>query len=421
MLVALLLLALPTACSDDDLESDPTFRPGTAQPNPPPPVTPPAPPPPPADTTVVYSSVLAKARLSELAARMESNLGRVPLDSTRIPRSGGADGRMRTVRSNDWTSGFFPGILWQLASTSGSAPLKRAAQDWSAFIVKEQYDGSTHDTGFKIFCSLGSGYKLMDQTQYADEIERTAQTLIGRFNPTVGTIRSWNFGRWAYPTIIDNMMNLELLFEASLLVKDSVFYKIADRHARTTLAHHFRADASSYHVVDYDPGTGAVRSQGTFQGLSDASAWSRGQAWGLYGYTMSYRYTRNPAYLEQARRIAAFFFEHPNTPVDRIPYWDFDAAPGAATPRDASAAAIAASAVLELLTYDPANRERYLAWVDAILRTLETDEYQASMVPFILTHSTGHLPEASEIDVAINYADYYYVEALRRRSVTADE
>ena len=136
---------------------------------------------------------------------------------------------------------------------------------------------------------------------------------------------------------------------------------------------------------------------------------------------MSYRYTRNPAYLEQARRIAAFFFEHPNTPVDRIPYWDFDAAPGAATPRDASAAAIAASAVLELLTYDPANRERYLAWVDAILRTLETDEYQASMVPFILTHSTGHLPEASEIDVAINYADYYYVEALRRRSVTADE
>ncbi len=352
---------------------------------------------------------------------MQTYLADLPVDSLRIPRSVAGDGGVAGVASPDWTSGFFAGTLWQLAAadegTATSRALERAARTWTAFSTKEQYNAGDHDLGFRVYCSFGEGYDLFGVDAYRPVIVQAARSLATRFDERVGAIRSWDWNRdqWQYPVIVDNMMNLELLFEAARLSGDTSLYRVADRHARTTLANHFRADHSSYHVVDYDTLTGAVRLKQTHQGMADESAWARGQAWGLYGFTAAYRYTRDPAYLAQAERIAEFFFTHPNLPADGIPYFDFDAPAGKTTPRDASAAVIAASALLELLEYVPAKRERYLGWADRVLATLETEAYQARTPPFLLGHSTGNQPAGSEIDVPINYADYYYVEALGRR------
>ena len=370
-------------------------------------------------TLGTYSAAAASARLDALAARMERHVGVFAVDSLAVPRSVEPDGTVRGVKTRDWTSGFFPGTLWLLADASGSGALRAAAEAWTPFLVKEKRDDHTHDLGFKVNNSLGHARTLGGRADYADDIVEASAMLLRRYDPDVRTIRSWDWGKkhgWQHPTIIDNMMNLEMLFEATRLSGDSSFHRVAVAHADRTLAEHFREDASSYHVVDYDTATGAVRARVTHQGIADESAWARGQAWGLYGFTMAYRYTRDPRYLGQASRVADFFFGHPNTPADRVPYFDFDAEPGDDTPRDASAAALAASAALELATLDPERRDSYVAWADAILSTLERPEYQASTAPFLITRATGNYPAADEIDVPINYADYYYVEALRRRA-----
>ena len=363
-----------------------------------------------------------QARLDELAGRMLSYVEGLPVDSLRIPRSLTADGALDARPAADWTSGFFPGVLWQLyADAEPESPeLREAAATWTAFVGRQALDSSTHDLGFQIYCSFGEGYEATGEEAYAKTLLTAAATLATRYDERVGAIRSWdwNADEWAFPVIVDNMMNLELLFEATRIGGDSAFHRIADRHAAATLANHFRPDHSSYHVVDYDPATGAVRARVTHQGYGDESAWARGQAWGLYGYAMAYRYTRRPEYLAQARRIAAYFYGHERMPADGVPYWDFDA-PAPETgeiPRDASAAAVAASGLLELATYvdDAEEAARYRGWAERSLATLGSDEYRADAPPFLLDHSTGHHPEGSEVDVPIVYADYYYVEALRR-------
>jgi uncharacterized protein YyaL (SSP411 family) len=212
------------------------------------------------------------------------------------------------------------------------------------------------------------------------------------------------------------MMNLELLFEATRLSGDSSFYKVAVTHANTTLKNHFRPDNSSYHVIDYDPETGKVLHKQTLQGFADSSAWARGQAWGLYGYTMCYRETHNKVYLQQAEKIAKYIFSNPQMPADLVPYWDYDAAKLPGQPRDASAAAIAASALYELSSYS-ANGKVYKKTADKILNSLSNyyQPRQGDARGFLLLHSTGHKPANSEIDVPIIYADYYYLEALLRQ------
>ncbi|RYD73679.1 MAG: hypothetical protein EOP53_19680, partial [Sphingobacteriales bacterium] len=232
-----------------------------------------------------------------------------------------------------------------------------------------------------------------------------------------GTIKSWDHMKtWAYPVIIDNMMNLELLFAATKLSGDSAFYKIAVSHADATLKNHFRADNSSYHVVDYDSANaGNILSKNTHQGYADETAWARGQAWGLYGYTLCYRETKNKVYLQQAEKIAAYIFKHKNLPQDLVPYWDYQAPQIPNEPRDASAAAIAASALYELSLYS-SNKKNYLKKANAIVKNL-TASYRSAVGEnkgFILIHSTGHKPAKSEIDVPLSYADYYYLEALMR-------
>jgi len=325
-------------------------------------------------------------------------------------------GALKLVPSKDWTSGFLPGELWFLYEYTGKPEWKSAAQTYTANIEKEQWNGGTHDMGFKVYCSVGTGYRLSKDPHYKEVIIQAAKTLCTRFNPKIGSLKSWdNRSKWGFPVIIDNMMNLELLFAATRLTGDSSFYKIAVTHARTAMKNHFRKDYSSYHVVDYDTVTGQFVSRVTHQGYADESAWSRGQAWGLYGYTMCYRETKNKAFLAQAEHIAAFILHHPNMPADGVPYWDFNAPNIPNEPRDASAAAVLASGLYELSTYSK-NGTAYRQAADKILQSL-TKGYRSPIGEnhgFILLHSTGSKPSESEVDVPLSYADYYYLEALLR-------
>jgi unsaturated chondroitin disaccharide hydrolase len=329
------------------------------------------------------------------------------------------DGRLKLVSSRDWTSGFFAGELWMLYKYTGKQEWRRQAELFTAPEERESVNGTTHDVGVKVFNSFGTGYRVTGDTAYRRVILMAARTLATRFNPRIGVIRSWDHHRelWQYPVIIDNMMNLELLFEATRLSSDSSFYRIAVSHANTTMKNHFRPDYSSYHVVEYDTVTGQVRRKMTWQGYADSSAWARGQAWGLYGYTMCYRYTHDPAYLRQAEHIAAFILQHPRLPADMVPYWDFDAPGIPNEPRDASAAAVIASGLYELSGYS-ALGQSYRQAADAILRSL-TDHYRARPGEdkgFILLHSTGTRLTHIEVDEPLSYADYYYLEALLRRN-----
>jgi len=328
------------------------------------------------------------------------------------------NGNLKLVASRDWTSGFFPGVLWFLYEYTGNAEWQKQARKFTADMEKEKLNGTTHDMGFKVYCSVGTGLRLTGDPHYKEVVIQSAKTLATRFNPKTGVILSWDHSRdkWVNPVIIDNMMNLELLFEATKLTGDSSFYKIAVSHANTTMKNHFRPDYSSYHVIDYDPQTGAVLKKNTHQGYSHESAWARGQGWAVYGYTMCYRETKNKAYLDQAENVAKFILNNKNMPKDLVPYYDFDAPNIPNEPRDASAAAVIASALYELSTYSK-NGKVYSKAADKMMNSLSTKYISpgGQNKGFILLHSTGSKPSNSEVDVPLSYADYYYLEALLRK------
>jgi len=328
------------------------------------------------------------------------------------------NGKLKMVVARDWTSGFFPGMLWYMYELTKDPKWMEEAKLFTANIEKQQFTTTTHDLGFILYCSYGNGYRLTGDTSYRPIIIQSAKSLSKRFSPVTGVIRSWDHhsDQWKFPVIIDNMMNLELLFEATKLTGDSSYYKIAVSHANTTLKNHFRKDFSSYHVVDYDPVNGAVKAKATAQGYADESSWARGQAWALYGYTMCYRETKDKAYLVQADHIADYIFHQAqNLPADKIPYWDFNDPKIPASPRDASAAAIMASGLFELSQYSSKGKA-YRKTAEQLLSTLSKDytSKPGTNYGFLLEHSTGNKPSNSEIDVPIIYADYYYLEALLR-------
>lgn len=337
------------------------------------------------------------------------------------PRSINKDGSLRMVPPHDWCSGFFPGSLWQIYAYTHTDYWRQQAISFTWPIEEAKWNKGTHDLGFMMYNSFGKAYELTGERSYKDVALQAAKTLITRYNDKVGSIRSWdhNSEHWKFPVIIDNMMNLELLFWATKETGDSIYYQIAAKHANTTLRNHFRKDNSSYHVVDYDPNNGLVRLKCTHQGYSDDSFWSRGQSWGLYGFTMCYRFTKDPSYLKQAENIASFFFGLANMPEDGIPYWDMKDPNIPNSPRDASAAAIFASGLYELSNYVTLEKgEEYKAIADKIINNLHKS-YQSipgTNYGFLLLHSTGHHPGNDEIDVPIAYADYYYLEALQRKA-----
>lgn len=350
-----------------------------------------------------------------LAKSMES-------DNDSLPRS--YTERTGLIKSNShwWCSGFFPGVLWYLYEAKGSPNLKRYAEIYTQRVADQQYTTDNHDVGFILMCSFGNGYRLTKTPSYVPILLNGAQSLSTRFKPVVGLIRSWDTktDKWRYPVIIDNMMNLELLEWAAQHSDSIKFTKIASSHAKLTMKNHFRKDFSSYHVIGYDPETGLIEKRNTHQGYAHESVWARGQAWGLYGYTMMFRETGDSSYLHHAKGIARFIMSHPNMPKDKVPYWDFNAPDIPHAKRDASAAAIMASAFIELSTLtkeEPDFSKQCLNMAEMQLRSLTSAQYLAKKGTnggFILMHSVGNLPKGTEVDVPLTYADYYYVEALVR-------
>lgn len=343
---------------------------------------------------------------------------KVPADS--MPRSfNAATGQLITSNTEWWTSGFFPGTLWYLYEFSGDNDLKKAAEQKLAILEKEKYYTGNHDLGFMMFCSFGNAYRITKDPAYKDVILTAAQTLTKRYRPSIKAIQSWDSSAaFRCPVIIDNMMNLELLEWAAANGGDQKLSEIAETHANTTIINHFRPDYSTWHVIDYDLQTGLPRAKKTAQGAADSSSWARGQSWGLYGYTMMYRFTRKKSYLMQARHIADYLIHHPNLPADKIPYWDYSVPGGPDVQRDASAGAIMASALLELARYPTGKkRNEYLDVAKQIIVSLSSPAYLAEPGTnggFLLKHSVGSIPHKSEVDVPLTYADYYFVEALLR-------
>jgi len=329
------------------------------------------------------------------------------------------EGNLKLVRSRDWTSGFFPGNLWMVYELTGDTKWKELALEYTLPLEKEQWNGDSHDVGFKMFCSFGKAWQFTGDSAYRDILIQSAKTLATRFNPVVGCIRSWdhNADKWDFPVIIDNMMNLELLMWAAKETGDENLKNVAVTHAQTTLKNHFREDNSSYHVIDYNPETGEVEHKHTHQGFAHESAWSRGQAWGLYGFTMMYRETGIQEFLVQAEKIAEYILSQPGISKGKIPYWDFNAPNIPNEPYDASAGAIVASSLIELADYS-SNVILYNNVAGKLLATLSSSEFLAPVGEnggFLLKHSTGHLPHNSEIDVPIVYADYYFLESILKK------
>lgn len=370
----------------------------------------------------------AKAQLDYLIKASEAN------DTLRIP-STFRNGEIDFVPTDDWVSGFFAGTLWYMYELTGEEYYAEQAQKHTEILHDIQFLKWHHDVGFMVYDSYGNGLRLKNIEGYDTVLVNTAKSLATRFRPNAGIIQSWNVDRgwqsergWKCPVIIDNMMNLELFFKVSEMTGDPVYKEIAMSHADKTLANHYRDDFSTYHVVDYDDETGEIRRKCTAQGIADESRWARGQAWSIYGFTVAYRFTGEDRYLQRAKDVANYLLvEEDNMPEDLVPYWDYDVKEFGKEMgedylakygeiRDVSSAAIVASALYEL--YWMTKDDFYKQKADKMIESLSTPAYRAKVGEnggFILMHSVGSIPHGGNIDVPLNYADYYFLEALIRK------
>jgi hypothetical protein len=320
----------------------------------------------------------------------------------------------------DWTSGYYPGNLWLTYEFTKDKEILEKAKYATALVEANKYFSTDHDIGFMIYCSYGNGYRLTHDPKYKAVIIEASKTAIKRYNPVVKSIMSWNPDEkrdWKFPVIIDNMMNLELLLNATKFTGDSTYYHVAVQHSNTTMKNQYRADYSCSHVVDYNPVNGQMHKRDWNNGNSDpaTAAWSRGQSWGLYGFSFMYQYTRKKEYLNQAENIASYILNNPNMPKDMVPYWDYNA-PKYPTVKDASAAALMASALMQLATLSPKNGKEYFNAGQKILLSLASPKYlnESGKGIYLLKHATGNYLRKSEVDGGLIYADYYFLEALLR-------
>ena len=318
-----------------------------------------------------------------------------------------------------WCTGFYPGSLLYIFEQTHDETIKAEALRALKVIESNQTFTENHDLGFMMYCSYGNAYRLFKDEKYKKIIFRSAESLATRYRPKMKSIQSWNKNPYFNcPVIVDNMMNLEMLNWVSQHGGDPKYQAISETHTNTTIQNHYRSDFSSYHVVDYDQETGKVLKKATHQGAANTSAWSRGQAWGLYGFIVMYRDTKNIKYLNFAKNIAKFILHHPNMPEDKVPYWDFDSGQQPLANRDASAAAITASALMELGQFTTGKeKNEFINAGVKMMESLSSDTYLAKVGEnggFLIKHCVGALPLNSEIDVPLVYADYYLLEALKR-------
>jgi len=373
----------------------------------------------------------------ETAEKQYAEMLQHSIDHNKYPRTSDSNGATRYVPITDWTGGFWPGDLWYVYEYTQDTVWKKQAIEWTESLEKNQFNTQHHDLGFMMYCSYGNAYRITKNEDYKKILIQSAKSLATRFNPAVGCIESWNSrlswdGKtmWHFPVIVDNLMNLELLFFASKVTGDPSFKNIAITHAETTMKNQVRPDFGTYHVINYDTLSGKVLNRETCQGYANNSTWSRGQAWAIYGYTMIYRETGDKKFLSLAKNLSDFYINHPNLPKDKVPYWDFNVNQAGFTPlwkydrnklnyipRDASAAAIVASGLLELSSFLGEEGEVYKNFAIASLQSLASPEYLATPstnANFLLKHCVGSFPHGAEIDVPLVYADYYFLEALLR-------
>lgn len=370
----------------------------------------------------LFAAHLYSQTLSEYAAQslqfaqtqMQNTINEIGGDSTRHPLSTNpSSGEWVTTQRTGWTSGFFSGCAWYLTELADSAKWTKFAVSWTEDLESQKDNTGDHDVGFRIMSSFGNAYRLYDKNRnkYKNIILTAANSLASRYDADIDCIRSWDWGSWNYPVIIDNMMNLELLFWAAENGGGENLRNIAIRHALKTLEHHVREDGGSCHVVDFND-DGSLRGKYTHQGYSAESTWARGQAWGVYGFTVAYRYTQNETFLNAAGKLADYFIQ--NLPDDKIPFYDFDDPNIPNVAKDASAAAIACAALFELHTYAPANN-----FQEAALHILESlmVNYTAKGTNLSSILQRGCERKGGE-EKGLIYADYYFLEALSRaRSV----
>ena len=362
-----------------------------------------------------------EADLAYCNEKVHEALANLPADTTVMPRNIEGDARhwaCRPIGAEEWCSGFWPGVLWYDYEYSRDPAVREAAAEATRrlepILERPVFD---HDLGFLMYCSFGNAYRLTGDDHYRKVIVNAADSLATLFNPAVGTLLAWprhvkDYG--GHNTIMDTMINLEMLFFAAKNGGNPYCYDIAVSHAETTMRHHFRPDGSCYHVAVYDPESGRFLRGCTHQGYADGSMWARGQAWAIYGYTVVYRETHDQRFLDFACKVADVYLDR--LPDDSVPLWDFDDPRGLDAPRDASAAAVVASALLELEGYaDKDHAARYHDASRKMLASLGSDAYRSGdRNDSFLLHSTGHHPAGTEIDASIIYADYYYIEALNR-------
>jgi unsaturated chondroitin disaccharide hydrolase len=366
----------------------------------------------PFDTIIQHDLIFAAQQLDQTARTIATN---------RYPSTTTSSGAWNTAGASAWTSGFFPGALWLMYERTNDSLWRTRAEAWTAGLKDQQNDTSTHDVGFKIFPSFGNGERLTHNDTYRQVLLTAAGSLSKRYDPDVGCVRSWGSisSTSNFEVIIDNMMNLELLFWASKHGGQAAWYDMAVSHALKTMANHVRADGSTYQIVNYNPTTGAIKSKSTKQGYNTESTWSRGQAWAVYGFTMAYRETGDARFLDTARKTADYFIAH--LPSDQVPYWDFELPSASGQPRDSSAAAIAASGLIELSQRetDAQRGAAYLSAARDILTSLSSPAYLAEGTTnkAILLHGTQNKPDG-KYDRGLIYGDYYFVEALLRYPTT---
>ncbi|TKG89380.1 glucuronyl hydrolase [Puteibacter caeruleilacunae] len=383
-----------------------------------------------------YNERTIRSKVVDVAEAQYTKINRQLHSTRRVPKSVYADGRLKTVDVFDWTGGFFAGSLWYLYELSEDDYWKGQAVEWTKELSPVQYFSGTHDVGFIIGCSYGVGYRMTHNKDYEAIIIQTAESLLERYNANTECVKSWNYRQswdnvdWFFPVIVDNMVTLEVLFKASELTGNLKYRDVAIKHANTTIKNHYRSDYSSYHVVNYDGETGEVLHRASYQGYADESSWSRGQAWGLYGFVMCYRETGEQAYLRHAEGVADYIISNLKQYDDLIPYWDFRVNDSALVPewdvtqmknrdipKDASSASIVASALLELSTFS-SKGEEYSSFANDLLEELSKPGYLATSKEdnyFILKHSVGSVPHDGDVDRPSSFADYYFLEALCRR------
>ena len=379
---------------------------------------------------LLYTDPSLEARLDSLipsvvsfaSARMRRAVDALdPRDG--YPRATNADGRWNLLPATSWTSGFFAGSLWQMFDLTGDSLWAKAAKRWTEGLASNASRTDTHDLGFLVFNSFGKAIQHGDESRAREVVLTASRSLVSRFNPAVGAIKSWDTeqatdgrAKWAFPVIIDNMMNLEMLFWAAAHGGDPSWRVVAERHALTSARAHVRDDGSTFHVASFDPKSGALVARATWQGYSDSSVWARGQAWAIYGFTRAYEETKNPQLLAIAQRVADWYAAH--LPDDAVPFWDFRDPAIPNCERDASTAAIAASGLLRLAEdVPPELASRYREVAERALVALATsylDPRPAGMA--VLQHAVGGKPQATEVDVGLVYADYYFLEAVGRYS-----